>query len=129
MTQVGSDDWKALERVKRVKILLKLTSLYGRRCWYCGDTFTAFKQVEVDHIVPKSRGGEHTISNLAIACVPCNRAKGDMQVAEFLRWLRRPKKPLPHIHERAKQSELAWKRYGKDVEKGLRHPPDPEQRA
>jgi 5-methylcytosine-specific restriction endonuclease McrA len=37
----------------------------------------------VDHKVPLSRGGEHTASNLCIACWNCNVAKGDLFPEEF----------------------------------------------
>ena len=33
--------------------------------------------MEVDHIVPRSRGGEHTWSNVQLLCGPCNRSKGN----------------------------------------------------
>ena len=42
------------------------------RCAYCGDRNGPF---EIDHIVPKSRGGSNMAENLAVACAPCNRSK------------------------------------------------------
>jgi 5-methylcytosine-specific restriction endonuclease McrA len=49
----------------------------GHRCEYCGLDFLAsveaLKQMEVDHIVPKTKGGEASeLENLAIACRHCN---------------------------------------------------------
>jgi len=47
-------------------------------CAYChgyGDT--------IDHITPKSRGGNNTWGNLCVACQPCNNRKGDMTPDEM----------------------------------------------
>lgn len=41
-------------------------------CRYCGETGVA---LECDHVIPVSRGGNHSESNLVTSCVPCNRAK------------------------------------------------------
>src|SRR5260370_9212240 len=38
---------------------------------------------EVDHILPRSRGGSNRISHLCLACHACNQQKGDMTAAEF----------------------------------------------
>jgi len=53
---------------------------YEYRCAYCSKIDTPF---EVDHILPRSRGGSHRISNLCLACHACNQQKGDMTAAEF----------------------------------------------
>ena len=42
-------------------------SFFGDRCAYCGDCWE-----HIDHIVPISKGGEHTRYNLAPACKSCN---------------------------------------------------------
>ncbi|MGN6693219.1 MAG: HNH endonuclease [Aquihabitans sp.] len=50
----------------------------GGRCAYChgrGDT--------VDHVVPRSRGGEHVWTNVVAACQPCNGHKGDRLLHEL----------------------------------------------
>ena len=43
-------------------------------CVYCG-TVSAVHW-EVDHIIPRARGGTHAWHNLAVACRDCNRSKG-----------------------------------------------------
>ena len=53
----------------------------GRTCQYCGETKG---QMEIDHVIPKSRGGSDRISNLATACHPCNQVKGNRPLEEFL---------------------------------------------
>jgi 5-methylcytosine-specific restriction endonuclease McrA len=44
----------------------------GHRCQYCGGTAES-----IDHVVPRSKGGEHTWENVVAACRPCNVRKGD----------------------------------------------------
>ena len=42
------------------------------------------RKLELDHIVPESRGGAYRISNLVTACRECNQAKGSRSIEEFL---------------------------------------------
>lgn len=48
-------------------------------CVYCGG-----KAESVDHIRPKSDGGDSTVRNLAPACLSCNHAKGSKSILLFL---------------------------------------------
>jgi len=57
-----------------------LLEKWGRKCAYCGIENVP---LEVDHIVPKSRGGTDKVSNLTIACKKCNRKKGNRIAEEF----------------------------------------------
>jgi hypothetical protein len=50
------------------------------KCCYCGATDVP---LEVEHITPESRGGSNRVDNLCIACVPCNKKKGNMTAEEF----------------------------------------------
>lgn len=50
-------------------------------CAYCGDAEGPF---EVDHVVPLARGGPNVESNLACACVPCNRSKRAHLLTEWM---------------------------------------------
>jgi hypothetical protein len=52
----------------------------GRKCAYCNVTNVP---LQVEHIVPKVRHGSNRVSNLTIACQPCNDAKGKRTAAEF----------------------------------------------
>ncbi|MDO8577798.1 MAG: HNH endonuclease [Dehalococcoidales bacterium] len=42
------------------------------KCQYCGKES---KQLTLDHVMPRFRGGEHTWENVVSACVHCNRIK------------------------------------------------------
>jgi len=56
----------------------------GARCQYC----TAPAE-SIDHVVPRSRGGEHTWENVVAACRPCNARKRDRLLSETTMVLRR----------------------------------------
>lgn len=51
------------------------------RCAYCGQVVASPTR---DHLVPLSRGGTDSLSNLVPACKPCNSRKGTKTVEEFL---------------------------------------------
>lgn len=57
-----------------------LLEKWNRRCAYCGETDVP---LQVEHIVPKSRGGTDRVSNLTLACRKCNLEKGSKTAAEF----------------------------------------------
>jgi len=61
----------------------------NNRCVYCGAPATS-----LDHVVPKSRGGQHAWDNVVAACSRCNHAKADRSVADLgWRLPRQPKAP------------------------------------
>lgn len=49
-----------------------IKSIYKNRCAYCGEK----KPLTQDHIIPVSKGGAHTASNIIPACRSCNSSKG-----------------------------------------------------
>ena len=53
--------------------------LFGQQEGLCAGCKTAFpfRQFEVDHVVPQSRGGTDHLDNLQLLCAHCNRIKGD----------------------------------------------------
>jgi 5-methylcytosine-specific restriction endonuclease McrA len=62
--------------VHRVK--LNRRSIFARdenRCQYCGRKFRT-TELSLDHVVPRSRGGESSWTNLVCACTRCNKRKG-----------------------------------------------------
>ena len=71
------------------------------RCQYCGGIFRQ-RDLNLDHVVPLSRGGKSTWENVVCACVPCNTRKGDRSPTDAgMRLVRRPKKPAGHPMLRA----------------------------
>lgn len=52
----------------------------GRMCVYCGAT----ENLELDHIVPLSKGGAHCEDNLVVACRHCNASKHTKPLEEWL---------------------------------------------
>jgi 5-methylcytosine-specific restriction endonuclease McrA len=58
-----------------------LLEKWRRTCAYCGAHDVP---LQIEHIQPKSRGGSDRISNLTLACEPCNHAKDNQPVAVFL---------------------------------------------
>lgn len=57
-----------------------LLSKFGFACAYCRK---GQRPLEIDHVLPRSRGGLDVVTNLAIACTACNRRKGDKTAVEF----------------------------------------------
>lgn len=51
------------------------------RCQYCGEKKAAV-DLTLDHILPRSRGGDNSPVNVVTACVPCNNRKGNRTPAE-----------------------------------------------
>jgi 5-methylcytosine-specific restriction endonuclease McrA len=70
VTDLTTSEWQA--------ILDFHGSPEGTRCAYC---FGVCKKVTVDHVVPISKGGGHTVANVVPACLPCNRKKGVKEAA------------------------------------------------
>ena len=58
-----------------------LLNKWERKCAYCGVENTP---LQVEHIHPKAKGGSNRISNLALACEPCNTKKGTQDIKVFL---------------------------------------------
>jgi len=53
----------------------------GNRCQYCGKKFKS-EDLNLDHVIPVSRGGKDSWYNVVCSCVPCNLRKGDKSLAE-----------------------------------------------
>jgi 5-methylcytosine-specific restriction endonuclease McrA len=61
----------------------------GGRCQYCGS-----RAESIDHVHPKSRGGQHVWENVVAACRRCNATKRDQMLADTsMRLARRPAEP------------------------------------
>ncbi|MFQ6071833.1 MAG: RNA-guided endonuclease IscB [Methanosarcinales archaeon] len=59
-----------------------LLTRYGHKCVYCKGK-SGDKILEIEHVIPKSRGGTDRVDNLVITCKTCNKQKGNKTAAEF----------------------------------------------
>jgi hypothetical protein len=59
-----------------------LLEKWGRACSYCQKKELP---LQVEHIVPRAKGGTNRISNLCLACEKCNREKGIQYLKDFLK--------------------------------------------
>ena len=53
-------------------------------CVYCGETYD-INELTLDHVRPKSMGGENLTSNIVPACQKCNQSKGSTNWLSFMR--------------------------------------------
>jgi len=83
----------------------------NNRCQYCSQIFSTDK-LTIDHVVPKSRGGEKSWTNLVAACKKCNQKKGCRTPYECgMIPIRQPKKPKTSILKTTNYISELWKNY------------------
>ena len=58
----------------------------GNACVWCGRTPWP-RDLTLEHLLPRSRGGHGALANLTPACRPCNRARRSRPVAAYVREL------------------------------------------
>jgi 5-methylcytosine-specific restriction endonuclease McrA len=83
----------------------------GWRCVYCG---TTGGRLTLDHVVPRSRGGDSVWENVVTSCAPCNLRKGNRlphEVHMELSHPPRPPAPVLFIRLAAPKIPQRWERY------------------
>ncbi len=88
------------------------------RCQYCGREFPS-TQLSVDHVLPVSRGGGNSWSNVVCACRRCNRTKGRRTPQEAnMALLQPPREPRfdPLIRLKLRQERYqSWRMFFRHV--------------
>lgn len=115
--------------VFRQPVKFNRVNIYSRdeyRCQYCGLEPGQFSEklmrelrtndLTFDHVVPRSKGGRTSWTNIATACEPCNTWKDDRTPQEAgMKLLREPVKPkaVNHVelHLSGKSIPDAWRDY------------------
>ncbi len=72
---------ESLVDISAKSVMKTLISRYGKHCVYCGKKNC---HLEIDHIVPRSKGGTDRLSNLTLACRECNQSKDNKSLKTFL---------------------------------------------
>jgi 5-methylcytosine-specific restriction endonuclease McrA len=99
------------DRFPRVNVRFSRQNIYLRdkcTCQYCGKKFPR-TDLNLDHVIPRSRGGRTTWENIVCSCVTCNLNKGGRTPAEAgMRLLKRPARPKWSPFERGKDGSYTY---------------------
>jgi 5-methylcytosine-specific restriction endonuclease McrA len=109
------------DRLPAQIVKLNRRNLFARdrnQCQYCGKTFST-SELSIDHVLPRSQGGQDTWENLVCACVRCNARKGGRTpIQAHMKLVREPVRPKrnPLISIRLGQDRYAsWKAFLDDA--------------
>ena len=87
---------QAYDHLPRARVRFSRLNIYARdryTCQYCGRS-PARVELNLDHVIPRSRGGVTSWENVVCSCVPCNLRKGGRTPEEARMHLRRlPTRP------------------------------------
>ena len=83
-------------RVPRQQVKLNRRNIYARdssHCQYCGKRFST-SELSLDHVIPRSHGGDNSWQNVVCCCVRCNVRKGGRTPQQAgLKLIREPVRP------------------------------------
>lgn len=84
------------DRLPEQIVKLNRRNLFARdrnTCQYCGKHF-ATSDLSIDHVIPRTQGGQDTWENLVCACIRCNARKGGRTPEQArMKLVRRPIRP------------------------------------
>lgn len=87
---------KIFDKIPKLEVKFTRRNIYehyDHRCCYCGRRFPT-KELNLEHVVPSSRGGRTTWENIVTSCIPCNLKKGNSLPHEAgMKLLIKPSKP------------------------------------
>lgn len=82
-------------------------------CQYCGKVFDR-RDLNIDHVVPRDRGGTTVWENVVCSCIPCNTRKANRTPPEAgMRLIRKPKRPKwrPFVQVTIPKPDDSWKHF------------------
>jgi len=81
------------------------------QCQYCG-IIESPRDMTIDHVIPRSRGGENTWTNLVTCCKRCNQKKGNRTPEEAdMSLLNKPIKPKNSVLRQISDVQPIWNIY------------------
>lgn len=104
-------------RVQRIRFSrLNVLRRDGFVCQYCGQGGST-RDLTLDHVVPKARGGQTAWGNVVAACKPCNQRKGDRPLSRSGLTLKKPPGvptwlPTGPGHDELSSAPDAWGEWG-----------------
>jgi 5-methylcytosine-specific restriction endonuclease McrA len=91
------------DRMPRKEVKFTRHNIFERdknTCQYCGKHFDR-KELNLDHVIPRDKGGVTSWENIVCSCIPCNTRKGNRLPHEIgMRLIRKPERPKwrPFVH-------------------------------
>jgi 5-methylcytosine-specific restriction endonuclease McrA len=86
----------AFDRMPKKEVKFTRHNIFERdrnMCQYCGETCDR-KNLNLDHVIPRDRGGPTTWENIVCSCIECNTHKANRTPAEAgMNLIRKPKRP------------------------------------
>lgn len=105
------------DKLPRVKVKLTRRNLFARdqnSCQYCGRRFPT-SELSLDHVVPRSQGGDNSWENIVCACMRCNVKKGGRTPAQArMKLVTQPRRPRrsPVLTVKLSNAKYAsWKQF------------------
>ncbi len=99
------------DRFPRIHVRFSRQNIYLRdksTCQYCGKRFSR-SDLNLDHVIPRSRGGRTTWENVVCSCIPCNLSKGGRTPAEAgMKLLKTPTRPRWSPFERGTDGRATY---------------------
>jgi 5-methylcytosine-specific restriction endonuclease McrA len=84
------------EKLPKQTVKFNRRNIFARdnnQCQYCGRKFPT-TELSLDHVVPRSQGGQSSWENIVCACIKCNVKKGGRTPKQaHLSLIRKPEKP------------------------------------
>ena len=84
------------DRLPRKEVKFSRQNIFQRdayTCQYCGNRFET-RNLNLDHVVPRDKGGQTTWDNVVCSCIRCNTRKGNKLPAEARMFpMREPRAP------------------------------------
>ncbi|AHF91752.1 restriction endonuclease [Opitutaceae bacterium TAV1] len=84
------------DKLPRKEVKLTRNNVFERdkdTCQYCGQIFNR-EDLNLDHVIPRDRGGRTTWENIVCSCIPCNSRKANRLPHEArMRLIRKPVRP------------------------------------
>lgn len=88
--------WRDLRKAPKARLKCEVSLTHGSRCFYANrNAGPCSAEVDLDRIIPESRGGQYTLENCIIVCSAHNRARGDRLIEDFLVAYQRAAAPAP----------------------------------
>ncbi len=105
------------DKFPKANIKFNRKNIFARdenKCQYCGKKYPT-SELSLDHVTPRSQGGNSTWSNIVCACTGCNKRKGGLKPREArMKLIRKPVKPKhsPILQIRLNSNKYhSWKQF------------------